>query len=103
MTTAHADPPIALEESALEFAGEFMLHVSTAVGFGELRVPTIARVKTQLWAAITGSDDAATSAWRSLYATIADLVATSNDLRYTFASREYLRAFLEENADLAGD
>jgi hypothetical protein len=102
MTTVAVHPSAAIEDSANEFAGEFMLHVATAVGFGENRVARIAHVKVMLMTAIA-SGNGASSAWRTLYTTIADLVATAGNARYTLASRDYLRAFLDENWDLAGD
>jgi hypothetical protein len=98
--TVSAPPAALIEESAHEFAGEFMLHVATAVGYGENRVARIARVKVMLVAAIV-SGDGASSAWRSLYETIDQLVTKASDVRYTLASRAYLRSFLDENRDLA--
>jgi hypothetical protein len=47
------------------------------------------------------SGDGASTAWRSLYETIDQLVTKASDVRYTLASRAYLRSFLDENRDLA--
>jgi hypothetical protein len=103
MTSTAVYSSASLEESANEFAGEFMLHVATAVGYGENRVARIAHVKVVLMTAMASPGGGSSPAWRALYKTIDELLATASDVRYTLSSRAYLRAFLDENQDLAGD
>ncbi len=101
MTTLQAFPPVVLDDNAHDFISTFMRHVATLTGYGTNRLATIAAIKTLLLAAMAHGDAAASTAWSALYRAIDELVDASTDAHDARIAHAYLRAFVQENGDLA--
>jgi hypothetical protein len=101
MATLQAAPAGGLDETEYGFISTFMTHVSTLTGYGKTRLTTIARIKTLLLAAMSGDQGSTSPAWRALYRAIDDLLEGAFYAHDTRTAYAYLRAFIQENGDLA--